>query len=267
MVVHSVLRGERDGLRGLTKRLLATLAYGISGVALVLHAADAVMGEAVPSPLGMRLLTYTFVALVVPLAAVTRGQSGSRRALWAAALAIFAVSALHLSQLHQGDAAWPIELMGHHASLPLAVCDPVSRLSVRAGRSLPQARAFVAHDRRGRLRGHRDIRRSFRNVRPVRQFPGQVAILVTVWVATVLLYPTMRRAIVWIVDTVVLRRPDYRALRTSIARKTQAQHEVPGLLYGRVPNPCAGPERSCVTWREWRPRAADELLVLGGHGA
>ena len=69
----------------------------------------------------MRLLTYTFIALVVPLAAVTRGQPGARRALWAAALAIFAVSALHLSQLHQGDASWPVELLGHHASLPLAL--------------------------------------------------------------------------------------------------------------------------------------------------
>lgn len=30
----------------------------------------------VPSVLGMRLLTYTFVASVVPLAALTRGQPG-----------------------------------------------------------------------------------------------------------------------------------------------------------------------------------------------
>ena len=74
----------------------------------------------VPSASAMRLLTYTFVALVVPLAAVTRGQPGARRALWVAALAVFAVSALHLSQLHRGDASWPVELVGHHASLPLA---------------------------------------------------------------------------------------------------------------------------------------------------
>jgi MFS family permease len=33
---------------------------------------------------------------------------------------VFAVSALHLSQLHKGDASWPVELVGHHASLPLA---------------------------------------------------------------------------------------------------------------------------------------------------
>src|SRR6202008_340679 len=69
---------------------------------------------------GMRLLTYTFVVLIVPLVAVTRGRPGAGRALWAAALATFAVSALHLSQLHRGEASWPVELVGHHASLPLA---------------------------------------------------------------------------------------------------------------------------------------------------
>src|SRR6195256_3423010 len=68
----------------------------------------------------MRLLTYTFVALIVPLGGVTRGQPGARRALWAVALATFAVSALHLSQTDQGEPSWPVELVGHHASLPLA---------------------------------------------------------------------------------------------------------------------------------------------------
>ena len=48
-------------------------------------------------------------------------QAGARRALWIAALSIFAVSALHLSQAHQGDGSWPIELLGHHASVPLAL--------------------------------------------------------------------------------------------------------------------------------------------------
>src|SRR5919201_6434882 len=69
----------------------------------------------------MRLLTYAFVALIVPLFAATRGQLGARRALWVAALAVFAVSALHLSQLHSGNPSWPVELLGHHASLPLAI--------------------------------------------------------------------------------------------------------------------------------------------------
>src|ERR1700738_1259661 len=120
VVVQSVLRGERDRVQGWPKLTLACIAYGVSGVAAALHARAAWMAAPLPSALGMRLLTYTFIALVVPLAAGAPGQRGARRALWAAALSVFAVSAMHLSQLHQGDASWPVELLGHHASLPLA---------------------------------------------------------------------------------------------------------------------------------------------------
>jgi hypothetical protein len=102
VVVHSVLRGKRGGMPGATRRTLASIAYGVSGTAAALHFQSAWSAQPVPSVVGMRLLTYTFVALVIPLAAATRGQPGARRALWAAALATFAVSALHLSQLHQG---------------------------------------------------------------------------------------------------------------------------------------------------------------------
>src|SRR4029077_12322741 len=101
-------------------RSIAAVAYAVAAIAAWLHVWSAWAGAPVPSGLGMRLLTYTFVALVVPLAALTRGQPGARRALWAAALATFAVSALHLSQLHQDGASWPVELVGHHATLPLA---------------------------------------------------------------------------------------------------------------------------------------------------
>src|SRR5207253_1482285 len=99
----------------------AALAYAISGVASILHFTSMWSGQPVPSAAGMRLLTYTFVALVLPLAAITRGQPGARRALWVAAMAAFTVSALHLTELHRHDASWPIELVGHHASLPLAL--------------------------------------------------------------------------------------------------------------------------------------------------
>ena len=120
VVVQSVLRGERDAVRGWPKRTIAFAAYAVSSIAAALHVHAVWVGDPLPSAFGMRLLTYAFIALVVPLAMVTRGQPGARRAFWAAALSIFAVSALHLSQLHQGDASWPVELLGHHASLPLA---------------------------------------------------------------------------------------------------------------------------------------------------
>ena len=109
--MHSVLRGERQRVRGGGSGDRWRVAYGVSAVAAAAaRSAPRATAAPVPSRLAMRLLTYTFVALVVPLAAVTRGQPGARRALWVAALATFAVSALHLSQLHQGDASWPVEL-------------------------------------------------------------------------------------------------------------------------------------------------------------
>ena len=111
--------------------------------------------------------TYTFVALVVPLAAATRGQPGSRRALWVAALAVFAVSALHLSQLHSGDPSWPVELVGHHASLPLALAIlyqdyPFALADLFLKRALALLAVVVDRLCRGR-----DVRRPFRGFRRV----------------------------------------------------------------------------------------------------
>src|SRR6266850_2520676 len=76
VVVHSVLRGERERVSGLVKRIIGIVAYAVSALAATLHLAAAWRGAAVPSAEAMRLLTYTFVALVVPLAAATRGQPG-----------------------------------------------------------------------------------------------------------------------------------------------------------------------------------------------
>ena len=120
VVVHSVLRGERQRLNRVSQ-VVAGAAYTVSATAALLHVYNGWSGLPVPSVLGMRVLTYTFVASVVPLAVLTRGQPDGRRALWIAALAAFTVSALHLSQMHRGDASWPVELLGHHASIPLAL--------------------------------------------------------------------------------------------------------------------------------------------------
>jgi two-component system LytT family sensor kinase len=197
----------------------------------------------------MRLLTYTFVALIVPLVAATRGQPGARRALWAAALATFAVSALHLTQLHKGDASWPVELVGHHASLPLAFAILYQ--------DYPFALADLFLKRAFALLGL--VALAFSGIVLFGQYsatfaqldPRQVGILVTLWVGTALLYPALRRTIAWFVDTVVLHRPDYPSLRTTVARRVQTHDEVPPLLNEICE--LLGPALSAtrVTWREW----------------
>src|SRR4029077_3322704 len=92
--------------------VIVSVAYGVSGIATLLHVHSLWIGAPLPSAIGMRLLTYTFIVLVVPLAGATRGQRGARRALWAAALSIFAVSSLHLRQFPHGDPSRARGLLG-----------------------------------------------------------------------------------------------------------------------------------------------------------
>jgi signal transduction histidine kinase len=261
VVVHSVLRGPR-GLFGAARRTLTVIAYGVSALAALLHFGEAWTGHAVPSVLAMRALTYTFVALVIPVAAVTRGQPGSRRALWVAALATFAVSALHLSNLHNGDASWPVELLGHHASLPLAFAILYQDYPFAlADLFLKRALALLAL-----------IAVAFAAIALFGQYatafvllgPMEVGALVTLWVGTALLYPAIRRSTAWFVDSVVLARPDYRLLRASVTRRLQAHDDVDELLTDLCNQLRPALNARSVRWREWT--GADDLpCVLVTH--
>ena len=259
VVVHSVLRGDDKEIGGLIKQVIGIAAYATSAFAATLHLAAAVRGDVVPSADAMRLLTYAFVALVVPLAAATRGQPGSRRALWVAALAVFAVSALHLSQLHRGDTSWPTELLGHHASLPLALAIlyqdyPFALADLFLKRALALLAvvsiAFVAVATFGD--------RSAAFAQFIERDPQQFALLMTFWVTTALLYPAMRAGIGWFVDTVLLHRPNYRALRASVNREVQTLDAIPAVLSAVADQ--IGPSLSSplVTWGELQDGRAQE---------
>ena len=251
VVVHSVLRGGNKRIAGFARRSIAGTAYVVSAFAAALHLAAAARGGVVPSADGMRLLTYAFVALVIPLAAATRGQPGSRRALWVTALAVFAVSALHLSQLHSGSPSWPVELVGHHASLPLALAIlyqdyPFALADLFLKRALALLAvvsiAFVA------VATFADSSTAFAQF--IERDPRQFGLLITLWVATALLYPWMRAATAWFVDTILLRRPNYRALRASVNGAVQTLDEVPAVL--SVVADFVGPSLNAprVTWEE-----------------
>jgi two-component system LytT family sensor kinase len=250
VVVHSVLRGEGQPRHRAAKQTMLAAAYGVGMAATLLHVHAAVTGRPLPSPIAMRLLTFAFIALLVPVAAVTRGQPGARRALWVAALSAFAVSALHLSQVDPANPSWLIELIGHHASLPLAFAIlyqdfPFALADLFLKRALTLlalvAMPFVAIAVVG-------IRSSAAAL-PLGD-PRVVAVLVILWAATLLLYPRLRDLSDWFVDTVVLDRPDYASLRAQMASVAQSHDEVPAIL----DEVCAGlaPALSArdVRWRE-----------------
>lgn len=270
VVVHSVLRGERDDLRGAAKRSLATTAYAVSACAAVVQLVLALRGHEVPSAFGMQLLTYSFVALIVPLAFVTRGQPRSRRTLWAAALAIFAVSALHLSQLHRGDASWPVELLGHHASLPLALAIlyqdyPFALADLFLKRSLALLTIIgVAAGAVALLVTQSPAVEGLLSVDP-----RLAGLVVTLCVATALVYPAVRRATAWFVDRVVLARPDYRTLRADLIRRIQTQQDTTTLLDDVCATLAPALNAVEVTWREWHTAVdhadAGALTVSGNR--
>jgi two-component system LytT family sensor kinase len=255
VVVQSVLRDERDSarVRGWPRQVVAAAAYTVSAIAAACHAYAAWTGAQLPSPFGMRLLTYGFVGLVIPLAAVTRRQPGARRALWAAALSIFAVSALHLSQLHQGDASWPVELLGHHASLPLALAIlyqdfPFALADIFLKRALTLVALVGAA-----LLGVAAIGAIHSPELPLRD-PRDVSLLVTFWVGTALLYPKIREVTGWFVDTVLLDRPDYATLRAAVGRRVQEHQDVATMLDEVCTQLAPALSARTVQWRE-RPAA------------
>src|SRR5258708_7469048 len=264
VVVHSVLRGDADHLKSAGARFVAAIAYAVSATAAVLHAHAAWTGAAGPSPFGMRLLTYAYIVLSIPVATVTRRQAGARRALWVAALSIFAVSALHLSQVHQGDASWPVELLGHHASVPLAVAIlyqdyPFALADLFLKRALTLLVLIAA---------------AFLSVTALHAAstgpvggPWEVGSLVVLWVATALLYPRTRDAIAWFVDAVILHRPDYTSLTATIAADARDQHDVATLIDSACEKLQPALSARMLRWREIAPSEPSVRTSLGATSA
>ena len=218
VVVHSVLGGGERAAGPILGRLITPTSYCLSAAAGALHVYAALASHRGPSLLALRALTLGYVLVIGALFFVTRRQPGWKRAVWASALAVFAVSALHLSY-HQGGSSesWLRELTGHHASLPLALAilyqdyrfafadiflkralALLALVSLAFGLYVAIAAPLLAAG------GARD--------------PRAVVVLLGLWIATALLYPGLRRAAAWFVDKVVLRRAGYGELKAEIAQ-------------------------------------------------
>ncbi len=107
-------------MEGQTRRLIAS-AYAVSALSVLLHALEPF---AVGFPLHHRTLQWTAIGFapltVAALVHLRRQHTPARRAGAAMALLLFALSFTHL---HSQDAphAWPVELLIHHAGIPLAL--------------------------------------------------------------------------------------------------------------------------------------------------
>jgi hypothetical protein len=260
VMVHAALRGG-GGSALWFLRVLIGAAYALSAFAGALHFRALASSEGPPSHTGLRAMTFGYLALLAVAFFTSRKQPGWRRAAWVSGLAFFAVSALHLSQHPDtGAGTWWVELLGHQASLPLALAilyqdyrfafadlflkrTVALFLLVAVASTLYVAAAAPLLDQRD-PNGQAD--------------PRAVGVLLTLWVATALLYPTLLRGVTWFVDSVLLRRTDYAELRVSIARILNQSEN------GRAALDAVGAELAPALTANWvRWREVEDAVVVG----
>jgi two-component system LytT family sensor kinase len=232
VVVHSVVAGGAAIMGGRALAIVAA-AYGVSTTAGVLHLVATGRGWPVPSPAGLTILTVGFAALMLMLLVSTRGRRREGRAIWVVALSVFAVTALHLAQ-HTGGESWWTEIIGHHASLPLALA--ILHRDYRfalADIFLERAIALTLLVA-GVLALHLTVGLSYLATTGVTgpATPPVTVYLLALVLVSALLHEPARRAAKWVVDTVVLRRADYAEVSASIARDLALAGDAPGVLGG-----------------------------------
>jgi two-component system, LytTR family, sensor kinase len=215
VVVHSAL-AVSDKLSRRMNLLIAIPAYAMSSVATAMHFNSAMTSGTAPSQIALRGVTVGFAGLILVLLVATRGQENRGSILWVVAMSVFAVSALHLSY-HQGNDPWWLQLVGHHASLPLALLILYQDFRFAlADIFLKRALAFIL------LAGLTFAVFTF-GVSPLLQSKPfderSTVLLLAMWVATALTYPVLHRSATWFVDKVVLDRVDYNELGAKLARE------------------------------------------------
>jgi two-component system LytT family sensor kinase len=216
VVVHAALQGDR----GRAALALTASAYALSGVAAAMHLWGAASGGAALSASALRLLSVSYVVVLGALTVRLRRSPGARGPLAAAALAAFAVMALHLGHHGLERESVPAELIGHHASLALALVilyqDYRFALADLFLKRVLAAVLLIG----GALSAYLAVA-AFVAARLAADptDPRGVAVLLALWVATAVAYPTARRIVSGFVDRVVLRRADYTALRGVVAAR------------------------------------------------
>jgi signal transduction histidine kinase len=220
--VHAAVSSWRSGRhRRRSGRWITGLGYTLAGGAALAQFAEAAASGTTPSGPAFEVLAVGFLVVVVLLVIASPSEARRRGGLlWTLALALFSISAWHLGQHQPGAEAWPAVVLGHHASIPLALAilwidyrfaladiflkralAVLALVAIVVGLYLVLYGAHLGHEEQ---LGHP---------------PQWVLLTLALSTATALSYPVIRRSTGWFVDFVLLRRPDAAALRSEIARR------------------------------------------------
>jgi hypothetical protein len=258
VVVHSVSRGSLDDTprRVVFARTLTAIAYGCAALAGVIHLWAAAVGRPVPAPPALTLLTIGLLALAPALVIATRRQANERRAIWMTALAVFAVSALHLGNFHGAHESFAAELLGHHASIPLAfaILYQDYRFAL-ADLFLKQALTLLAVV--AMVFGCWSLAGPALAADP--SAPRAIGLLLVLWVATTLVFPWIRTAVARFVDRVVLVRANYSTLLDDAAALVQRCSAEEDVLNRTCEILTSALSATAVSWEPRRLSASDRF--------
>lgn len=235
VIVHSAWHaagGEGENESNSKTQILTGAAYLLSGVAGVWHFEKAFLFLSAPSISALRILTAGYLMLLVLLFLFAWRQTIERKAVWGTALAVFAVSALHLSQPHETESSWIIELVGHQASLPLALAILYQDFRF-AFADVFLKRAFSLLLLTVACAGLYWL--ATKLILPPTESillnqPQTIGAIIALMIAAAFIFPTLRRLAVWLVDKIVLRRANYAKLRMEIAQNILTLEPIEAVL-------------------------------------
>lgn len=217
VVVHAFLQSGRHRVRWNRPFLLGG-AYVLSAGAAAFNVLAVMPGTTVIAVEAISLLALGFVLLLAIVLVDTVRQQGWDHHAGVVTLALLAAAAIPFSHHQSGEYVWWLELIGHHASLPLAVAILYQDFRFAFGDLfLKRALSFV---------GLVGIAMGLYVGLEASQFPSRSgapspfmdAVLIGLWVGTALFYPYVSRGVSWVVDAVVLRRPDYGKFQDDVAQ-------------------------------------------------
>lgn len=227
VVVHSAWRNS-ESVKG---KIFTFAAYALSVFASLLHFREAIFSNAAPSGFALQTLTIGSLVILAALLIFNFKQTLEKKAVWIAALSIFALSTLHLSS-HAEDSSALVELVAHQSSLPLALVIlyqdyrfAFADLFLKRAFSLilltltafglyifiasPLLKFHETHDRN-------DVQ--------------AITLIIILWVATALIYPLLHKFAVWLVDKIILRRTNYEKLLLEIAQEVEEKDSADAVL-------------------------------------
>lgn len=253
VVVLAMVQTQTMRLSAWVRRAISIAGFLLSGWAAWVHlgagffALSADMAES-----ALDIMVGGFLILLAGLLAVRVWTEGWDRMGGIVVFAGLAIAALPFSQHQTGEYSWGMELVGHHANLLLALAILYQDFRFALGDLfLKRALSFLALALMtlgilitvGIPMLEREASHGMVNI-------SRLGVFLALWIATALIYPYLRRAVIWLVDVVVLRRPDYEVLRQKLAVAVNQQEEPQAILDTAATLLQPALLASNMTWRE-----------------